>query len=66
MNIRINGRDEKIGKAANIAELISDKGLSPARVVVEHNLLIVPQEEWVRTILKEDDNIEIVSFVGGG
>ena len=66
MNIRINGRDEKMSKAANIAELISDKGLSPARVVVEHNLRVIPQEEWAKTFLKEDDNIEIVSFVGGG
>ncbi len=66
MNIKINGKNEDIDRTANIAELVSGRGLSPDRIVVEHNFRIVPKEEWRKIILNESDNIEIVSFVGGG
>jgi sulfur carrier protein len=65
MKIKINGKVES-AKAANIAALIAEKGLSPAKIIVEHNRSIVPKEEWARAGLKEDDIVEIVSFVGGG
>lgn len=66
MKIKINGKDESVIEAGNISELISRKGLSPANIVVEHNLRILPQEEWDAAALKENDSIEIISFVGGG
>jgi len=66
MVIKINGKNESVDKAATIAELVSEKGLSCDRVVIEHNFRIVSKEEWPNLILRESDNIEIVSFVGGG
>ncbi len=66
MNIKINGKNEAIDRMADIAQLVSDRGLSPDRIVVEHNFRIVPKEEWRKVILNESDNIEIVSFMGGG
>ena len=66
MKIKVNGKEEVVGKKRNIAQLVSDKGFVPEHIVVEHNLRIVPQEDWSKVVLNEDDNIEIVSFVGGG
>jgi len=66
MIIKINGKDEMIDKPTNLTGLISDKGLVPDHIVIEHNFRIVPQEEWADIGLKENDSIEIVSFVGGG
>jgi thiamine-phosphate pyrophosphorylase len=66
IKIKINGKDESVDKSANIAELISKKGLSCDKIIVEHNLRIVPKDEWAGIALQENDNIEIVSFVGGG
>jgi sulfur carrier protein len=66
MTIRINGREEQIEKAVNIAELIAHKNLFPERVVVEHNLKILLREEWADAVLSENDRVEIVSFVQGG
>ncbi|MCX5711088.1 MAG: sulfur carrier protein ThiS [Candidatus Omnitrophica bacterium] len=66
MKIKINGKNEDIEKRLNLDQLILEKGLCAERIVVEHNLRIVPKEEWKRVILHELDNIEIVSFVGGG
>lgn len=66
MTIRINGKVEDIENISSIAELVSRKSLSPERIVVEHNLNILPREEWASVVLRENDTIEIVSFVQGG
>lgn len=66
MKIKINGKDESVDTSANIAELVSKKGLSCDKIVVEHNRRIIHKEEWAGIALRENDNIEIVSFVGGG
>lgn len=66
MIIKINGKDESVEKEINLAELVAGKKLSPEKIVVEHNLRIVPKDEWQNIALREDDRIEIVSFVGGG
>ncbi len=66
MNIRINGKPETVTGAANIEQLVSQRMLSPEKIVVEHNLRIVSKDEWPGTALKENDAVEIISFVGGG
>lgn len=66
MIIKINGKDEVIDSELNLAELIKNKNLLPERIVVEHNLRIARKEEWQKIILQEGDNIEIISFMGGG
>jgi sulfur carrier protein len=66
MNIRINGKVEALDRPSTVEALVSDKGLSADRIVIEHNRRIVSKEEWPGIILRENDSIEIVSFVGGG
>jgi sulfur carrier protein len=66
MVIKINGKIEKVEKALDLSELILEKGLSADRIVVEHNFRIILKEDLGGIRLKENDSIEIVSFVGGG
>ena len=66
MLININGKAEEVKIKSNLAELILTKGLCAEKVVIEHNLCIIPKEEWQNTSLQENDKVEIVSFVGGG
>lgn len=66
MIIKINGKEEVIENKLNLLELVKSRGLSPERIVIEHNLCIVPKEKWSGIILEDSDKIEIVSFVGGG
>lgn len=66
MRVKINGNDVSVGVEKTLEELILEKGLHPERIVVEHNLRIVPREEWPKTALNNNDTVEIVSFVGGG
>jgi thiamine biosynthesis protein ThiS len=49
-----------------VAALVAQRGLDQNKVVVEHNLAVVPKEEWPKLVLADGDKLEIVSFVGGG
>ncbi len=66
MNIRINGDGVKLGGVVSIAELIAERKINPLSVVVEYNGAILKQDDWQRVVLKDGDQLEIVSFVGGG
>ncbi|MDD4202234.1 MAG: sulfur carrier protein ThiS [Candidatus Omnitrophica bacterium] len=66
MQIRINGKQINMDKVNTILELIQDKGLNIDRIVVEYNHQILSKEKLAYTFIKDGDNIEIVSFVGGG
>ena len=66
MNLKINGKGVSVSPKKTLGELLAEKRLHPEKIVVEHNLKIVPKEEWHKTMLGDNDTIEIVSFVGGG
>ena len=66
MNITLNGDSINIPNGINILALIISKKLKPEKIVIEYNLNILSKEEWGNTIIKEKDEIEILSFVVGG
>ena len=65
MKITVNGNSETID-ACSIADYLAGKGLTGDGVVVEHNYNIVKRAEWPTVQLCENDNLEVLSFVGGG
>ncbi len=66
MFIKINGKKEEVKPKTNLNELVASMKLCAEKIVIEHNFRIVSKEKWEQVLLKESDNIEIVSFVGGG
>ena len=66
MKVQINGQSRQIEEGVTIKRLLSDLGLHEDRVAVELNLEFVGKLDYSVTSLKEDDKIEIISFVGGG
>jgi len=66
MLIKVNGKDENLIDDLTLAGLISVKGLCAQRIVIEHNFNIVPKSQWEKVLLKDNDTVEIISFVGGG
>ena len=65
MTIVINGEQQETG-ATTIQELVTELGLNPGGLVIEHNQQIVRQERWSATVLNEGDVLELLNFVGGG
>jgi thiamine biosynthesis protein ThiS len=66
MEIRLNGKPERLAGPITVGNLIREKGLDPETIVVEHNLAIVATEALDQITLEDNDSLEILKFVGGG
>ena len=66
MKIRINGKEHELEAPLTVAQLLDHLGFDRRKVAVERNLEIVPRSVHDRTPLVAGDQLEIVSFVGGG
>jgi sulfur carrier protein len=65
MLVTLNGQSEQIPDGIDVRALLARRQLTPDRVAVELNRRLLRGEKY-DTILKEGDQIEIVTFVGGG
>ena len=63
--VRINGEDLDVG-GKSVEEYLNSAGYDLMRVAVELNGDIVPKVQYADTVFKDDDSVEVVSFVGGG
>ena len=66
MKIFVNGESRDFSGTPTLAELIEQLDLPAARIAIELNREVVRRSDWGGTMLKDDDRIEIVHFVGGG
>lgn len=64
--VTINGEARRARGGASLAALLTDLGLDPRAVVVEHNRRIVRRGELNASNVAAGDTIELVHFVGGG
>ena len=61
----ING-SEINASGKTVYEYLIENNYTPARVAVELNGEILSKTKFNDTIINENDNLEIVGFVGGG
>ncbi len=66
MKLKINGKVKTFSETLSVSCLIDELKLNSERVVIELNSDILQKEKWDSTKLRNDDKLEIVSFVGGG
>lgn len=67
MNLKVNGRQVDVpSDIKTVANLLIHLGLETKIVVVERNQNILQKEDHQDTSVFEGDQIEIVTFVGGG
>ncbi len=66
MNIQLNGRSHSLTEAISLAQLLKQKAINPLRVVAELNKIIVRPEQFSTVILEDNDQLELIRFVGGG
>ena len=69
MKIKVNGEEKKIDldqENALLSTVLNLMGYKPNTIVVELNNLIINSIKWEKVQLKDGDNLEIVSIVGGG
>jgi len=66
MIVVLNGKKTEVDCEMSLLEFLNLKGLEIDRIVVECNFEIARKEDWGSIILKENDNLEVLRFVGGG
>jgi sulfur carrier protein len=66
MHIIINGTSQQLASAKYLSEIVSTFCKESKHVITELNGAIVPSAQWAQTSLKDGDQLELVTFVGGG
>ena len=64
--IVLNGQPREIRPELTVAALLEELELDPRQVAVERNRQIVPRAEHSGVRLADGDQVEVVTFVGGG
>ena len=66
IKINLNGKKIQINKNETLKKLIKKLNLPLSKVAIELNKKIIDKKKLNITILKNNDIIEIVHFIGGG
>ena len=64
--IQLNGKKIVIKSNYSILDLLKKYKLANKKVAIEHNGIIVPKMDYKKKYLKNNDQIEVVHFIGGG
>ncbi len=64
--IQLNGKKTSIKSNISIYDLLKRFKLDNKKVAIEHNGIIIPRVKFKKRILKNNDKIEVVHFIGGG
>lgn len=66
MRIRVNGQWQERPQEFTVSQLLEGLSLEPRRVAIELNRQIVPRGRYGLIRLADNDELEIVTLVGGG
>jgi sulfur carrier protein len=65
MIVKVNGESREVPSGQSVRALLRAAGLTPEKVAIELNRRLLRSDRY-DTQLKEGDEVEIVTFVGGG
>ena len=66
LRLVVNGEPSTAPAGATVADLLARLGLPSAQVAVERNRKLVRRADHAATALADGDELEIVTFFGGG
>ena len=66
IKIKLNGKIKTINKNSKLSNIIKNFKIPLKKVAIELNQEIVDKKKMNKIILKKNDQIEIVHFIGGG
>ena len=64
--IQLNGKKITIKPRITIFDLLKRFKLNKKKVAIEHNGVIIPNNNYKKKFLKDNDKLEVVHFIGGG
>ncbi|NPA82097.1 MAG: sulfur carrier protein ThiS [Epsilonproteobacteria bacterium] len=66
MRVVINGKEMDIKEGMSVLELLKELKILDKTMAVAVNLEVVKKDDWDKFIVKENDRVEFLNFVGGG
>jgi len=66
LRVQVNGETRELPDELTLDALVRQLALAPERLAIELNREVVRRARWAETVVREDDQVEIVHFVGGG
>ena len=66
MKLTVNGEPHEHCGSGTIDALLEELGANKAHTALMQNGDVVPAADWISTKLKENDEVEMLVFVGGG
>ncbi len=66
IKIKVNGKLKSISQNYKILDLVKDLEIPLKKVAIEINQEIIDKKKISKIVLKKNDKIEIVHFIGGG
>jgi len=66
LRIQVNGELREVDDQLPLSALVLILSLKPEQIAIELNKQVVRRAQWIETLLREGDQVEIVHFVGGG
>ena len=66
VTIIANGQPRAVQAGSTLADLLREVAVTPTRVVVQLDGMIIARSEFERVVLCEGNKLEIVTLVGGG
>ena len=66
IKIRVNGKVKTLQYRINLSKLVKNLKIPINKVAIEVNQEIVNKKRLNKILLKNDDKVEIVHFIGGG
>lgn len=66
MNLIVNGEQKKFEENSTLQTIITSLKIEDKVMAAAVNMEIVKKDEWNTYVVKEDDKLELLQFVGGG
>ena len=66
MKVTINGTIKELAVSSHLSDIVTQFCKEPRHIITEVNGRIITSGEWDSITIKDDDQIELVAFVGGG
>ena len=64
--IQLNGSSYEVNDRTNLEDLLNKLKIMNNKVAIEVNGEIIEKKKYSNLILKKNDKVEIVHFIGGG
>jgi sulfur carrier protein len=66
ISIHLNGQTRQVARDITAAELVADLDIGARKFAVEINRQVISRERLTEVVIRDNDEVNVVTLVGGG